>query len=87
MKYIILLLLISTNNNHYIKTENGLLSKDFGWCVNGLLYNNQWLQVFNDDLDQMRCGGYVSLTLEEYRQATKCDPIRNHNTVYGSCKR
>lgn len=82
MKYIILLLLISTNAhaNIYIKTENGLLSKDFGWCINGQVFNNNMIQI------KTKCSGYVSMTLYEYKELTKCKRVKNHNTVLGSCK-
>lgn len=46
----------------YIKTDRGLMSFASGYCVLGMLTNNDRVNILDEDRIPITCAGYVNLT-------------------------
>jgi hypothetical protein len=55
----------------YIKTERGLISFDHGYCVLGMLVNNDRDNILDEQSKPITCSGYIKLTPAEHAEYVK----------------
>lgn len=55
----------SENTNTYIKTERGLVPYSRGYCILGMLTNNNSLNILDENSNPITCSGYISLTMKQ----------------------
>lgn len=52
----------------YIKTERGLISYHVANCLAGMLMNNDYVNMLDENRNPLTCDGYIELTAAERKE-------------------